>query len=91
MADCERTSFRAEIAGLSEVSIVALTFWERLFAENCVGYLHLYHRDRGRLRLALPTPSDMRMAIEKLSALLGDALTVNAVWDYGNNRYVQKS
>ena len=91
MADCERTSFRAEVAGLSEVSIAALGFWERLFSEGAAGRLNFYHRDRGRMTLVLPTPSDMRTAIEKLTTVLGEKLTVNAAWDYGNNRYVPKS
>jgi hypothetical protein len=91
MADQERTSFRAEAAGFRDASIVALTWWERLFAENTQARLHFQHRDRGRMSLALPTHSDVRTAIEQLSAVLGDALTVNAVWDYGSNRYVRKT
>ena len=91
MADHERTSFRAEVAGFGEASIVVLTWWERWFTENTAARLRFHHRDRGPMTLALPTPQDVRTAIQQLSALLGDALTVNAVWDYGSNRYVRGS
>jgi hypothetical protein len=91
MADGERTSFRAEVAGLAEVSIVALSFWERLFTETCAGRLSFHHRDHGRMTLTFRAPHDMRTAIQQLTAVLGDDLVVNAVWDHGKNRYVLKS
>ncbi len=88
MADAERRSFRAEVASFREASIVALTFWERLFTQNTAARLHFDHADRGRVTLVLPTPADVRQAIEHLSPVLGDKLKVNAVWNYGAERYV---
>src|ERR1700693_6253115 len=86
-ADAERESFRIEITGLGDVSVEALSFWERLFTKDCAARLHLWHPARGRVTVTFRHAEDVRAAIKYLSAALGERLVVNAVYDYGKQAY----
>jgi hypothetical protein len=91
MADREYTSFRIDVDDLGATRIDGLTFWQNAFADRCAGQLHLVHPERGPVVLDLPRADDVRVAVKQLAAVLGDKLTINAVWDWSKQRFVPKA
>jgi hypothetical protein len=91
MADREYTSFRIDVVGdLGATRIEGLTFWQNAFADRCAAQLHFVHPERGPVIVELPKADEVRVAIKQLAAVLGDKLTVNAVWDWSKQRFVPK-
>jgi hypothetical protein len=86
-------SFRAQASDILEASLDPYSFWlaAMYHQPGHVGALRFRHRDQGKLTLCFNTLEDMRTALEKLPAALGDSLTVNVEWDENKKRFVRKS
>ena len=91
IAESEYPSFALDIEDLRDVVIEALTFWQHTFGDRCSARLRLLHPVRGPMTFDLPRSLDVGVAIKQLTPRLGGRIAVNATWDWGKNRYVQKS
>jgi hypothetical protein len=91
VASWQHGNVRAPAGGLCDVRIEPTTCWQRWFVNpKSAGWLHLGHRECGQFRLEFLDPAEVRRAIDLLSALLGERLAINVVWDYAGKRYVRK-
>jgi hypothetical protein len=80
MASDEPNSFRAAVADLSDVRIVAPSFWRKLGGGCPTAFLCFRHFEMGSYKVQLPRLTDLRIALEELLRLLGDQLTVASGW-----------
>ena len=90
LAGTESCSFRLDFADLRAVGIDALGFWERTVIDRCAARLHFWHPVRGQVAIDLPRTDDVRVAMARLSAALGEKLETDAVWDSQKQRFVPR-
>jgi hypothetical protein len=91
IADEDANSFRVRPADVSDARFEPPTAWQAwgLFTGRCAGVLAFRHCHVGDMTLELPELQDMRRALQHLPPLLGDQVTVNAVWDKTRQGYVR--
>jgi hypothetical protein len=87
----DKHSFRLCTADISDVCIEPRSFWHSaLYNPHHAALLRIWHRDRGKLTIELPTPEDVRIAMENLPSVLNGELAVNLAWDERRQRYVHR-
>jgi hypothetical protein len=90
--ELDKHSFRAAPSDLSDVRIDPKSIWQGALYSNPfhVGLFRFKHCERGKVTLELLWKQEMDVAITYLPALLGEALSINVVWNDDKERYVRK-
>jgi hypothetical protein len=81
LATWGKDEFIAEPDDLRGARIDPRSLWNRaLGGSEHLGVLTFSHRKQGKVVLALPSHGDARKAVEGLTGLLGDQVTINLDW-----------
>lgn len=92
MIEENKKNFQEDVSDVVEASIDPKSIWHQIAysSPNHVGLLRIRFRDRGKMKLEFLAIEDMRLAVEQLPGILGEALTVNVVWNEAKKRFVAK-
>lgn len=91
LLDDHKHNFRASAEELSDVSLNPYAFWTAAIHSqpNHVGIFRFTHASKGKMMICINSSDDMRTAVEKLPAALGDRVELNGRWDDARQRFVK--